>query len=178
MKKNLLLVLLVILIGFTGYVFLKKGDVSVEEIEMITSYLASDKLEGRETGSVGIETAAGYIENVFQKNNIKPYFDTYRDNFDWGIVNAYNIVGFIEGNDPKLKNEIVIIGAHYDHLGNLEKMNGDDIANGANDNASGTAAVILMAKHFAEKKSNKRSIIVALFSAEEKGMLGSQHLAK
>jgi Zn-dependent M28 family amino/carboxypeptidase len=178
MKKNILIGLLLILIGFAGYTFFTKDDVSVEEIQLITSYLASDELEGRQIGTIGIEKAAGYIENVFKKNNIKPYFETYRDEFNWGAIDGYNIVGFIEGNDPKLKNEIVIISANYGYLGILEKVNGDEIANGANDNASGTSAVLLMAKHFSEKKSNKRSIIVAFFSGEEKGLIGSKHLAE
>lgn len=178
MKKIFIIIPFLILIGFLGFKVLKKNDVSPEELEMITSYIASDELEGREIGSVGIEKAAMYIETVFEKNNIKPYFETYRNNFKVNILEAYNIVGYIEGNDPKLKNEVVIIGAHYDHLGMAEKVGDDNIANGANDNASSVSGVLLIAQHFAKTKSNKRSILVALFSAEEKGLLGSAHLAK
>ena len=87
-------------------------------------------------------------------------------------------MGYIEGNDPKLKNEFVVIGAHYDHIGRIQAVNGDDIGNGANDNASGTTAVTEVVKYFAKHKTNKRSIIFAFFSAEEKGLLGSKHLAK
>tara|TARA_B100000929_G_C15432107_1_gene395057 strand:- start:365 stop:1033 length:669 start_codon:yes stop_codon:yes gene_type:complete len=87
------------------------------------------------------------------------------------------MVGWIEGNDPSLKNEFIIIGAHYDHIGVIEAENGDSIANGANDNATGTTVVLELARYFGQKKNNKRSIIFALFSAEEKGLLGSKHLA-
>ena len=141
-------------------------------------FLASDHNEGRDTGSKGIEKASVFLENLMKDNNIKPYFKTYRDtllNFD---KPAYNIVGFIEGNDPKLKNEYVIIGAHYDHIGKIAAVNGDEIANGANDNASGSTAVTEVMKYFAKNKTNKRSLIFVFFSAEEKGLLGSKHLAK
>lgn len=91
---------------------------------------------------------------------------------------AYNIVGVVEGNDPKLKNQFIIIGAHYDHIGLIKAVHGDEIANGANDNATGTSTVLELARYFGNAKTNKRSIIFALFSAEEKGLLGSKHLAK
>ncbi|MAU72548.1 MAG: peptidase M28 [Pseudozobellia sp.] len=143
----------------------------------IMNFLASDELEGRDTGSEGIEKAADFIENVFKTNGIQPYFEGYRDNLTNFDMPAYNMVGWIEGNDPSLKNEFIIIGAHYDHIGVIEAENGDSIANGANDNATGTTVVLELARYFGQKKNNKRSIIFALFSAEEKGLLGSKHLA-
>lgn len=149
-----------------------------EALKNTVTYLASDELQGRNTGTAGIEKAAIFIENDFKQHNIKPYFKTYRDSFNLKGTDAYNIVGFIEGNDATLKNEIIIIGAHYDHIGKAKKVNNDTIANGANDNAAGTSAVLEIANYFAASKSNKRSIIVALFSAEEKGLKGSEHLAK
>ena len=149
-----------------------------ESVGTTLSYLASDELEGRDTGSRGIAKAGTYLMNIMQSNNVKPYFTTYRDtltNFD---KPAYNIVGYIEGNDPKLKNEFVIIGAHYDHIGKIAAVNGDDIGNGANDNASGSTAVTELVKYFGKNKTNKRSLMFVFFSAEEKGLLGSKHLAK
>ncbi|MFD0989943.1 M28 family peptidase [Mariniflexile jejuense] len=156
----------------------KSDVVTSEKLKSIVSFLASDELQGRDTGSEGIEKAAIYIENSFKQNNIKSYFKTYRDSFNLKGVDAYNIVGFIEGNDEILKNEVVIIGAHYDHIGSAKKVNDDVIANGANDNAAGTSGVLEIANYFAASKNNKRSIIIALFSAEEKGLKGSEHLAK
>lgn len=144
----------------------------------IISYLASDKLQGRETGSEGIEMAAEYIETIFKNNKVAPYFKSYRDTLTNFEKQAYNLVGFIEGTDAQLKNEFVIIGAHYDHIGTADPVAGDTIANGANDNASGTTAVLELARYFGRFGNNKRSIIFALFSAEEKGLLGSKHLAK
>lgn len=152
--------------------YAKEADVS-----KTLKYLTSDELEGRDSGSKGIEKASIYLENLLRENNIKPYFKTYRDTLSNYDKTSYNIVGYIEGTDPVLKNEFVIIGAHYDHIGKISAVNGDDIANGANDNAAGTTAVSEVAKYFGQSKSNKRSLLFVFFSAEEKGLLGSKHLA-
>ena len=141
-------------------------------------YLASDELQGRATGSEGIEKAAEYITKQFEKSGIKPYFSTYRDDFDAKGKKGFNIVGMIPGTDPQLKDEFVIIGAHYDHIGTAKAVEGDTIANGANDDASGTTAVIELAKYFAKAKNNKRSMIFTLYAGEEMGLLGSKHLAQ
>jgi hypothetical protein len=150
-----------------------------KDIEATMVFLTSDELQGRDTGGEGISKAADFIQNVFKENNIQPYFTSYRDtlqNYSDGV--AYNVVGFLPGTDEKLKNEFVIIGAHYDHIGLISGNTDDSIANGANDNASGTTTVLEIAKHFGKMKGNKRSVIFALFTAEEKGLVGSKHLAK
>ncbi|MEO6346948.1 MAG: M28 family peptidase [Aquaticitalea sp.] len=152
--------------------------ITSKELKETVSYLASDELQGRDTGSKGIEKAAIYLENKFKAYGVKPYFETYRDNFKVGEKDAYNIIGVVEGTDPTLKNEYILLGAHYDHIGFGKKVGNDSIANGANDDASGTSAVLAMSRYFAEKKTNKRSIIFALFSAEEIGLVGSKKLAE
>ncbi len=85
-----------------------------------------------------------------------------------------NVLGYIEGNDPKMKDEVVIITAHYDHLG----KRGDDIFNGADDNGSGSSTVLEVAEAFAKAKKEgtgpRRSVLVMLVSGEEKGLLGSK----
>ena len=142
------------------------------------NFLASDELKGRDSGSEGIEMAARYIEKKFKENEIKPYYTTYRDTLSNYRKPSYNIVGIVDGNDSLLKKEFIVIGAHYDHIGTIKPENGDYIANGANDNASGTTAVLELARYFGTHGSNKRSLIFALFSAEEKGLLGSKHMAQ
>ncbi|RED48487.1 M28 family metallopeptidase [Seonamhaeicola aphaedonensis] len=141
-------------------------------------YLASDHLEGRSTGTKGLEKAAVFIENFFKNSGVKPYFNTYRDTFNIKKLVGYNIIGFVEGQDVELKNEFIILGAHYDHIGTAKVVDGDSIANGANDDASGTVAVMEWAKYFAQNKTNKRSMLFTLFDAEEMGLKGSNHLAK
>lgn len=156
----------------------KLYEVKQEEVSKTLQFLTSDELEGRDPGSKSMEKAVAFLEDVYKKNGVKPYFVSYKDTLSNFDKTAYNIVGVIEGNDPKLKNEFVVIGAHYDHIGIDEKALGDKINNGANDNASGTTAVTEIVKYFAKFKNNKRSILFAFFSAEEKGLLGSKHLAK
>lgn len=151
--------------------------ISENSVKTSLEFLASDELRGRETGTQGINKAARFIEGEFKKAGIKPYFETYRDSFEVSGKTGFNVVGVIEGTDLKLRNEYVILGAHYDHIGVGKIIGGDSIANGANDNAAGTVAVLELAKHFAGKKENKRSILVILFSAEEMGLQGSKHNA-
>jgi Zn-dependent M28 family amino/carboxypeptidase len=153
--------------------------VNEEEVAGTLKYLASDELEGRETGTKGMEKAADYLEQFFKKNNVKPYFSSYRDTLSNFKGTAYNIVGYLEGTDPVLKNEFVLISGHYDHIGLDKKgVDGDFINNGANDDASGTTAVAEMSKYFSVSKSNKRSVLFVFFVGEEKGLLGSKHLSK
>ncbi len=156
----------------------ENSEVSANAMKTIVSYLASDALAGRDTGSDGIEKAANYIADYLKTNEVGPYYCTYRDVFDVNGKEAFNVIGLLEGTDPVLRDEYVVIGAHYDHIGKGKQVGDDVIANGANDNAAGTAAVMQMAKYFAKVKSNKRSIVFVLFAAEEKGLLGSKHLAK
>lgn len=95
--------------------------------------------------------------------------------FEVKPVDAHNIVGKVEGSDPALKDEVVIVGAHYDHEG---KDNHGDVYGGANDNASGSAAVLEIARAFRELEPKpKRTILFILFTAEEKGLLGSRYYA-
>jgi hypothetical protein len=152
--------------------------VSENEVADFLKYLSSDELEGRETGTKGIEKAAVFLEGFLKKNNVKPYFATYRDTLTNFKLPAYNIVGVLEGTDPVLKKEFVVLSAHYDHIGLEKKQQTDVINNGANDDASGVTAVAQMAKYFAETKSNKRSILFVFFAGEEKGLLGSKSLVQ
>ncbi|WP_242157962.1 M28 family metallopeptidase [Aestuariivivens sediminis] len=175
MKEIIIILCLVLFLGCKGTA---STSAQLSEIRRNLSYLASDNLLGRQTGSIGLEKAAVYIEEVFKDHNIEPYFETYRDSFHLNDLVGYNLVGYIEGNDPTLKDEFVILGAHYDHIGQGSEVNSDVIANGANDDASGTVAVLEWAKFFSKTKQTKRSILFTLFDAEEMGLKGSEHLAR
>lgn len=89
-----------------------------------------------------------------------------------------NVIGFIEGTDPELKEEIVVLSAHYDHIG----KRGKDIYNGADDNGSGSTAVLEMAQAFAEAKKQgvgpRRSVMTIWVTGEEKGLLGSEYYSE
>jgi len=158
--------------GFT------KANINAMAVKEELEFLSSNDLMGRNTGSKGIEKAAVYLEEILKKNDIKPYYTTYRDSFEVEGSFGYNIIGLVEGTDPVLKNEFLIISAHYDHIGLISPIANDSIANGANDNAAGSVAVLELAKYFGAASNNKRSILFVFLSAEEKGLLGSKHLAK
>jgi len=182
MKKSILL--LAALASMSISCAQKKASVSNykvdrESVSSTLKFLASDELKGRATGSEGAEMAAKYLEDVFIKNDIKPYFSSYRDTLSNSPQTGYNIIGVLEGTDAKLKNEFVIIGAHYDHIGLAKApVDGDNIYNGADDNATGSTTVAEFINYYAKTKTNKRSILFCFFSGEENGLLGSYHLAK
>lgn len=87
-----------------------------------------------------------------------------------------NVVGILPGKSKK--DEYVIFSGHYDHIGIGKAVNGDSIYNGANDDAAGTTAVIMLAKYFAEQKNNERTLVFAAFTAEEVGGFGSQYFSQ
>jgi hypothetical protein len=154
-------------------------NVKEKEVADMLKYLSSDELEGRETGTKGMESTAVYLEAFVKSNNVTPYFSTYRDTLFNFKRTAYNIVGCIEGSDPTLKKEFSLINGHYDHIGlSKDGVEDDVICNGANNDASGTTAVAEIAKYFSITKSNKRSVLFVFFVGEEKGVLGSKHLSK
>ena len=94
-------------------------------------------------------------------------------------INSMNVIGKLEGSDPALKNEYVVYTAHWDHLGRDPQLTGDQIFNGALDNASGTAALIEIAEAFTKLATPpKRSILFLAVTAEEKGLLGAKYYAE
>ena len=197
MKKILVILLFSPLIGI-GQDNLKYAEtITQEDLRKHLTILASDSLEGRETGEKGQKMAADYIMNHFKKIGIPPYkkntyYQKYKvkskrhvckcEDCDDGFIKKIlggkkyikgeNVLGYIEGGD--LKEEIIIITAHYDHLGKHE----DKIYNGADDDASGTSAAMEIAQAFMIAKSEgngpRRSVLVMAVSGEEKGLLGSK----
>lgn len=151
----------------------------VERLESIVTTLASDEFMGRGFGSDGGRMAATYIKGQFTEAGIDPFMEGYYHKFDhrYGILNitGYNIVGVIEGSDPKLKEEYIVIGAHYDHLG-WEVLDNDTLVyNGADDNASGVASIIELGRMLSENREQLgRSVIIVAFDGEENGLLGSK----
>ncbi len=94
-------------------------------------------------------------------------------------LTSSNVVGFIEGSDPKLKNEVVVFSAHLDHIGMVKEKTGDNIFNGAMDNATGVTTLIEMARMFNELPVKpKRSLLFIALTGEEKGLLGADYFAR
>lgn len=112
-------------------------------------------------------------------SKLKPSSIRYKTTMGIGTIETENVLGYLEGTD--LKDEVVVISAHYDHIGVSASGRGDRINNGADDDASGTATVMQLASAFAEAKKDgrgpRRSILFMTFTGEEKGLLGSQYYA-
>ena len=136
--------------------------------------LSADQMEGRATGSRGANLARNYIVKRFSTLKLKPFGTSYLQPFNISLPRSpalkegVNIVGRIAGKTRP--DRVIIITAHYDHLG----MRGQEPFNGADDNASGTAALFAIASYFSTHKPSHSLIFVA-FDGEELGLLGSKH---
>jgi hypothetical protein len=157
----------------------------------VVRYLADDALEGRLAGSAGERCAGAYIARTFEQIGLEPggengtYFQalklesTLNQHLSGGT--GRNVIGILTGSDPQLREEAIIVGAHYDHLG----MGGHGslapgeaaVHNGADDNASGVAALIATARELERAQRPRRSIVFVAFTGEEVGLLGSAHFA-
>ena len=163
-----------------------------ESFKKDIEYLASEKLEGRFPGTNGEQLAANYIAEKFEKLGLTKLTDSYFQSFNFTLpsspheevkfnqdtdtkINAKNIIAFI---DNKKKNT-VIIGAHYDHIGYGGQYSLDrginEIHNGADDNASGTAMLLSLAKQLNNKNDLENNYLFIAFSAEELGLIGSRY---
>lgn len=113
---------------------------------------------------------------VFVLGNYQPKEFTIKAEHAFDGMKLKNVVGILPGKTKK--NEYVIFSGHYDHIGIGKAENGDSIYNGANDNAAGTAAVIMLANYFKALNNNERTLVFAAFTAEESGGFGSQYFSQ
>jgi hypothetical protein len=173
------------------------GAVRVEDVREQLYALAADSMEGRATGTAGGMRAAVYLAGRMEALGIAPagelgYFQLVPIAESGGRLRlmsgmgelaelpaeqrrqAFNVVGMIPGGDPALRHEAVIVGAHYDHVGVGRAVDGDSIYNGADDDASGTVAVLEIARALARGPAPKRTILFFLATGEEVGMLGTR----
>ena len=142
------------------------------ELLRIQEELASDEFEGREAGKN--EKAQNLILDYFESIGLQKFNNSYTSSFHFEheetkeAVEGTNIIGFVKGNT--YPDKYIVIGAHYDHLGVRDSV----IYNGADDNASGTSALLVMGKYFSQHQP-EHSIIFAAFDAEEMGLWGSRY---
>jgi Zn-dependent M28 family amino/carboxypeptidase len=166
------------------------GQFSEPQLKKHISFLASDKMKGRETGSKQITKAANYIEKEFKSYGLKP-LEThgYRQEFlakvkklvvKDSIRIAENIIGFLDNGAEKT----IVIGAHYDHIGHgkmssRDTLNIGKIHNGADDNASGVAGMLELARILSNNQDKETfNFLFIAFGAEELGLLGSKHFVE
>lgn len=158
----------------------------IESVE----YLASKELQGRGPGSEGIEKAAQFIAENFEKAGLQPgaddgsYFQVWDEVVDEKGAKALvkNIIGIIPGINKEIEGQSVVVSAHYDHLGygwpDVYKGNKGKIHFGADDNASGVAVLLELANLLGKSLKPQRTIIFVAFTSEESGLLGSKYYIK
>lgn len=146
--------------------------------QQVVEYLAHDALQGRDGGTRGDTLASDFILGQLEKLGLNPHKHPFT--VKRGNINTFNVYGSIPGRSGKY----IVVGAHYDHLGMGGQGSGsrrpDTLAvhNGADDNASGVAGVLHLAKHFAKRKDLQHGIIFAAFGAEERGIVGSKNMVE
>ncbi len=154
--------------------------INVDEQFQHVEILASPAMEGRRPGTPGGDKAADYLAKHFAKCGLKPAGadGTYLQPFDAkGITSMQNVLAILPGSDPKLRDEVIVVGGHYDTFGHGGgKLPKGPLYPGAEDNASGTATVLQLAKALSKlSPAPKRSILFACWDAEEWRLLGSTH---
>jgi hypothetical protein len=155
-----------------------KETITAAELQDLVGTLADDVFEGRGVGTRGGRAAAQYIVKELRKTSLQPA-GTKGDYFHACDRGGRNILVMLPGTDPTLKDQFIVIGAHYDHVadGRMGHANGPigRIHNGADDNASGVAALLETIEALSEAKlDTRRSILFAFWDGEEMGMLGSK----
>ncbi|HYR09718.1 MAG TPA: M20/M25/M40 family metallo-hydrolase [Longimicrobium sp.] len=157
------------------------GTITAEDMRRHVAYLASDALRGRDTPSPGLDSAAAYLAREFARLGLQGgmgqggFIQRYPLRGRPGVM-APNVVAVFPGGDPTLRNEYVVLSAHMDHVGVGRPVRGDSIYNGADDDASGTSALVEVAEAFASMPQRPaRSILFLAVSGEEKGLLGSAY---
>jgi acetyl esterase/lipase/acetylornithine deacetylase/succinyl-diaminopimelate desuccinylase-like protein len=178
-----------------------RASITAERVRASISVLAADSLEGRGAGYRGDSLAAAYIAGIFRRAGLAPAGDaagpgrSYLQHFPlhprrptlpFQVLRSQNVLALLEGSDPVLKAEVVVVGAHYDgqgmtgqaDMGRISPAVGtrDSVWNAANDNGSGVAALLTLAEALAAQQPRPhRSILFVAFGGEEHGLVGSLH---
>jgi hypothetical protein len=163
------------------------NSISTESLKTNLTVIASDEMQGRDTGSEGQKKAGRYIIDFYKKHGISypKGADSYyqhipaaflNEKYNENLPNSENIWAFIEGSEKP--NEIVVISAHYDHIG----IKNGEVYNGADDDGSGTVAIMEIAAAFQKAKNEgqgpKRSILIIHMTGEEHGLHGSRYYSE
>lgn len=173
-----------VLISSSPIVF-SQSEITEHELKTHILFLTSEANKGRAPGGETNRKVVRYLKKEFKKAGLKPVKQSFvaklraLEKTPKLREKTWNVVAYIEGNDEQLKKEVIVLGAHYDHLGLGGPFSKSDKKNtihgGADDNASGTAALLEIAEKIASQKHQlKRSVIFIAFGAEEHGLLGSK----
>ncbi len=179
MKKLSLILCVVWLYACTPNTKPTSDDIDLPLLNKTVSFLASDEIRGRKAGTPEGYKAANWLAEQMQELGFEPWSQSSYL-LDFPIKNGVqgkNVVGCIRGKG-KLAEEWIVLSAHYDHIGIKTAVDGDSIANGADDNATGVATMLALGKNclsWIGEQTDSRSLMVIAFDAEEMGLLGSKH---
>ena len=177
----------VIVLPFYLFTFSLLSAQKQDDMRQTVEFLASQELGGRYPGTAGDTLASEFIVDKLRSLKLKPVVKgkkkkAYYHDFTYGKekqITTHNIIAVVPGKDKHLRNEYIVVGSHYDHLGMGGQGSGSrrpdtlGVHPGADDNASGDAVVLELARHF-KKARSPRSIIFMFFGAEEQGLVGSK----
>ncbi len=178
MKKRSILFALLMIVGVSctsqQAQTVPEPQIDTEQLIEDLRFISSDETEGRRTGTKGNEIAREYLVQRFQEAGALPFQDSYTHEFQFKTrqgneMTGVNVIGQIEGNI----DSVIAITAHYDHLGMRDSL----IFNGADDDASGTAALLAYIDYFSQEKPN-HTLVFAAFDAEEMGLQGARALVQ
>ncbi len=153
--------------------------ISADDLQQVVNYLADDAFEGREAGSRGGRAAGSYIELQLEKKHLHGAAEEGRFFQEFG-AGSRNILARLDGSSPELKQQTIIVSAHYDHVGYGKPTNSFGpigyIHKGADDNASGIAGLLALTEAMGHlPRHPRRSVLFALWDGEEQGLLGSRY---
>lgn len=159
------------------------NSIKPDDLKTWIGYLASDNMRGRANGSPETALAADWLSSRFSETGLKPVLagGSYLQKYSFTTrqqktISENNVIGILEGSDPLLKDQYIIVTAHFDHVGVRKGAEADSIYNGADDNAAGTSTLLGIAMNIKNCGIRPgRSIIFAAFSGEESGMRGSRY---
>lgn len=183
---RLLMLYLILSVALSASARNRRHDRLLDRIRGEMEFMASDAMQGRGSGTHDELVTAVYLASELRGMGISPMgdkggyiqnvsgeFNFYREGKkQW---NTRNVIGVIPGHDPKLKDQVVLLTAHMDHIGVGKAVNGDDIYNGADDDASGCIAVLQLAHTLSRGKPPRHTVIFAFFGSEETGGQGDQY---
>lgn len=152
---------------------LPEAVINEADVRRILSALAADSMEGRRAGTKGGARAAAFVSMEMKAIGLVP---ADSDGFFQAVPKlGSNVIGVLPGSDSLLRDQIVVIGAHYDHLGIGKPVSGDSIYNGADDDASGVTAVLEIARALRAGPAPKRTVVFIATTGEEEGTLGTEY---
>lgn len=184
-RRRLLVVCFSLFLATTGSAQAHHRNRLADGIRGEMEFLASDALQGRGSGTHDELVAAVFIASELRQAGVAPLGDqgSYIQNVSGEFAfregkkqwMTRNVIGIIPGRDNRLKEQVILLSAHLDHVGVGKAVNGDNVYNGADDDASGCIAVLQLARALAQARRPRRTVVFVFFGSEETGGQGNRY---